>query len=38
MSVSLAIEVIPTGTVGAEVKGVDIARASKSEVDAIKLK
>ena len=36
MSVSLAIEVIPTGTVGAEVKGVDIAQASKSEVDAIK--
>ncbi len=36
MSVSLAIEVIPTGTVGAEVRGVDIARASKSEVDAIK--
>jgi taurine dioxygenase len=36
MSVSLAIEVVPTGTVGAEVKGVDIARASRSEVDAIK--
>jgi taurine dioxygenase len=35
MSVSLAIEVVPTGTVGAEVKGVDIARASRSEVDAI---
>jgi len=36
MSVSLAVEVVPTGTVGAEVKGVDIARASRSEVDAIK--
>jgi len=36
MSVSLAVEVVSTGTVGAEVKGVDIARASKSEVDAIK--
>ncbi len=36
MSVSLAIEVVPTGTVGAEVKGVDIARAGRSEVDAIK--
>ena len=36
MSVSLAVEVVHTGTVGAEVKGVDIARASRSEVDAIK--
>ena len=36
MSVSLAIEVVPTGTVGAEVKGVDIARAGRSEVEAIK--
>ena len=36
MSVSLAVEVVPTGTVGAEVKGVDIARAGRSEVDAIK--
>jgi len=36
MSVSLAVEVVSTGTVGAEVKGVDIARASRSEVDAIK--
>jgi len=36
MSVTLAVEVVPTGTVGAEVKGVDIARASRSEVDAIK--
>ncbi len=36
MSVSLAIEVIPTGTVGAEVKGVELARAGRSEVEAIK--
>jgi len=36
MSVSLAVEVVPTGTVGAEVKGVDMANASRSEVDAIK--
>ena len=36
MSVSLAVEVVPTGTVGAEVKGVDIARAGRSEVEAIK--
>ena len=36
MSVSLAVEVVSTGTVGAEVKGVDVARASRSEVDAIK--
>jgi taurine dioxygenase len=36
MSVSLAIEVVPTGTVGAEVKGVELARAGRSEVDAIK--
>ena len=36
MSVSLAVEVVSTGTVGAEVKGVDIAKATRSEVDAIK--
>ncbi len=36
MSVSLAIEVIPTGTVGAEVKGVELARAGRSEVETIK--
>jgi len=36
MSVSIAIEVVPTGTVGAEVKGVDIAKATRSEVNAIK--
>jgi taurine dioxygenase len=33
---SISLEVIPTGTVGAEVKGVDITRAGQSEVDAIK--
>ena len=36
MSVSLAIEVVPTGTVGAEVKGVDIAAAGPAELEAIK--
>ena len=36
MSVSLAIEVIPTGTVGAEVRGVDIVRIARSEVEAVK--
>jgi len=36
MSVSLAVEVVPTGTVGAEVKGVDIAGAGRAEIEAIK--
>src|SRR5580765_913296 len=36
MSVTLAIEVTPTGTVGAEVKGVDIAAAGSAEIEAIK--
>src|SRR5712691_7748291 len=36
MSLSLAIEVIPTGTVGAEVKGVDLAAVTGAEVEAIK--
>ena len=36
MPVSLAIEVVPTGTVGAELKGVDIAAAGRAEVEAIK--
>ena len=36
MAVSLAIEIVPTGTVGAEVKGVDIAAAGETEIDAIK--
>jgi taurine dioxygenase len=36
MSVSLAIEVVPTGSVGAEVKGIDIAGAGSAEVEAIK--
>src|SRR2546423_11017497 len=36
MSASLAIEVVPTGTVGAEVKGVDIARVGTGGLDAIK--
>jgi hypothetical protein len=36
MPVSLAIEVVPTGTVGAELKGVDIAAAGRNEVGPIK--
>ena len=36
MPVSLAIQVVPTGTVGAELKGVDIAAAGRAEVEAIK--
>ena len=36
MSVSFAIEVVPTGTVGAEVKGVDVAKAGPEEIEAIK--
>src|SRR5204863_7574913 len=36
MSVSLAIEVVPTGTVGAEVKGVDVASLGPGEVEEIK--
>src|SRR5258708_6053496 len=33
---SAAYQVIPTGTVGAEVKGVDLAAVTASEVEAIK--
>jgi taurine dioxygenase len=36
MSVSLAIEIIPTGTVGAEVRGVNLAVVVEAEVAAIK--
>jgi taurine dioxygenase len=36
MSVVFDVEVVPTGTVGAEVKGVDLARVSKSEFESIK--
>jgi taurine dioxygenase len=36
MSVALDVEVLPIGSVGAEVKGVDLARVSASEVAAIK--
>jgi taurine dioxygenase len=36
MPVSLAIEVVPTGTVGAEVRGVDIAAAGPPEIEAVK--
>jgi taurine dioxygenase len=36
MSVSLAIEVVPTGSVGAEVRGVDIAAARPAEIEAVK--
>src|SRR6266540_506204 len=33
---SVSLEVFPTGTVGAEVKGVDLAAVTKTEVEAIK--
>src|SRR6266508_1144266 len=33
---SISLEVIPTGTVGAEVKGVDLGVATQAEVEAIK--
>jgi len=36
MPVPVAIEVVPTGTVGAEVRGVDVARAGPEEIEAIK--
>lgn len=36
MSVSLAIEIIPTGSVGAEVRGADLAAVKEAEVAAIK--
>ncbi|HEU4371245.1 MAG TPA: TauD/TfdA family dioxygenase [Methylomirabilota bacterium] len=35
MSVSLSIEVVPTGSVGAEVRGVDLAAVKEAEVAAI---
>jgi taurine dioxygenase len=36
MAVVLDLEVVPTPTVGAEVKGVDLARVTPREIDAIK--
>ena len=36
MSVALEIEVVPTGTVGAEIRGVDLAAASEAQVLAVK--
>src|SRR5215831_13819125 len=36
MPVTIVIEVVPTGTVGAEVRGVDVARAGPEEIEAIK--
>src|SRR5215510_13055929 len=36
MSALLAIEVVPTGSVGAEVKGVEIASAGPADIEAIK--
>ena len=36
MSVALEVEVVPTGTVGAEVRGVDLAAVTEAQVDAIK--
>ena len=35
-SVSDALRVVPTGTVGAEVKGVDLARVTEAQMDAVK--
>lgn len=36
MSVALEVEVLPTGTVGAEVRGMDLAAVAGAQVDAIK--
>ena len=36
MSACLPFEVVPTGTVGAEIRGVDLARVGATEVEAIK--
>src|SRR5712664_1440403 len=36
MSVALEVEVVPTGTVGAEMRGVDLAAVTEAQVDAIK--
>jgi len=36
MSVAFEIEVVPTGTVGAEIRGVDLATASEAQVLAVK--
>src|SRR6195256_4922695 len=36
MSVAFEIEIVPTGTVGAEMRGVDLASMSEAQVEAIK--
>ena len=36
MSVAFEIEVVPTGTVGAEMRGVDLASVNEAQVEAIK--
>ena len=36
MAAVLDMEVVPTRTLGAEIKGVDLARVTRPEVDAIK--
>jgi taurine dioxygenase len=36
MSVALEVEIVPTGTVGAEVRGVGLAAVTEAQVDAIK--
>ncbi|HTQ77504.1 MAG TPA: TauD/TfdA family dioxygenase [Burkholderiales bacterium] len=36
MAASLSLEVVPTGTVGAEIRGVDLASASCADIDAVK--
>src|SRR3981189_3807919 len=36
MSVALEVEIVPTGTVGAEARGVGLAAVTEAEVDGIK--
>src|SRR6267378_4563372 len=36
MSVAFEVEIVPTGTVGAEMRGVDLASVSENQVEAIK--
>jgi len=36
MSVAFEVEIVPTGTVGAEMRGVDLASVSETQVEAIK--
>jgi alpha-ketoglutarate-dependent taurine dioxygenase len=36
VAATLSLEVVPSGTVGAELRGVDLARAGRAEIDAVK--